>query len=241
MTSVYSPIDRRLRGSFWNELDSIRSRWNGPLCLGGDWNVVRFPSEKLNGSQFSADMIAFSDWINCHSLVDLHLGGSKLTWSNHQNLPSMSRLDIFLLSNDWINLYPKVCQITLAKKPISDHYPILLDSFCERWGPSAFRFELMWLEGNNFEGLIKNWWVNLQVKGLPGHRCSLRLRNMKAKIKEWVKSSFGEVEAVKSKILEELEAIENGEESHQLSADEVGRRLQLKEMFQKKVREEEIK
>lgn len=39
VTSVYGPIDRRLRGSFWNELDSIRSRWNGPWCLEGDWNV----------------------------------------------------------------------------------------------------------------------------------------------------------------------------------------------------------
>lgn len=50
VTSVYGPMDRRLGRSFWNELDSIRSKWNGPWCLGGDWNVVRFSSLKINGS-----------------------------------------------------------------------------------------------------------------------------------------------------------------------------------------------
>lgn len=57
----------------------------------------------------------------------------------------MSKLDIFLVSAYWMKLYSEVCQLTLPK-PALDHCSILLDSTCDRWGPTPFRFELMWLE-----------------------------------------------------------------------------------------------
>ena len=54
----------------WNELDDIRKGWNGPWCIGGDKNIIRFPSEKMGCSRTSADMVNFADWINKHALVD---------------------------------------------------------------------------------------------------------------------------------------------------------------------------
>lgn len=42
VTTVYGPNDSRIRHLLWEELDSIRRRWNGPWYLGGDWNVIRF-------------------------------------------------------------------------------------------------------------------------------------------------------------------------------------------------------
>lgn len=96
ISSVYGPSDSRLRGRFWCELDSIRSRWVGPWCIRGDWNITRFPSEKLDGGSTTAEMEAFLDWIDYHLLVDLQLGGAKFTRSNHQNPPMLSRLDRFL-------------------------------------------------------------------------------------------------------------------------------------------------
>lgn len=111
----------------------------------GDQNIVRFPTEKLGGGHISAAMSLFSDWINSHSLIDLQLGGASFTWSNHQTPPSMSRLDRFLVSADWLDLYPELCQLALPK-PASDHCPIVLDSRPERWGATPFCFELAWLE-----------------------------------------------------------------------------------------------
>lgn len=146
--NVYGPNDSRLRESFWRESDSIHSRWNGPWCLGGDWNVIRFPSEKSGGVLLSAEMEAFLDWINTHSLIDLNLRGILFTWSNHQNPTFISHLDRVLVSGDWPQVFPEVCLIALPK-PISDHWPIKLNFNCKRWPPSPFRFEIMWLEGNN--------------------------------------------------------------------------------------------
>eukprot|EP00268_Persea_americana_P035972 TRINITY_DN35440_c1_g1_i1.p1 TRINITY_DN35440_c1_g1~~TRINITY_DN35440_c1_g1_i1.p1 ORF type:complete len:101 (-),score=4.73 TRINITY_DN35440_c1_g1_i1:471-773(-) len=99
-------------------------------------------------------MRAFSDWINLHSLVDIHLAGALYTWLNHQSPPIMSKLDRFLVNNDWIDLYLGVNQCALPK-PASDHFPIILHSKCERWGPTPFRFELIWLEEKNLTSQIK--------------------------------------------------------------------------------------
>lgn len=141
----------------WKELDGIRRRWNGPWCVGGDWNVVRFPGEKLGGYRTSSDMQAFSDWINTNSLIDLQLNGATFTWSSHQSPPSMSKIDRFLMSTNWLELYSDVCQMPLPK-PTSDHCPIMLDSGCERSGPTPFRFEMMWLDEQQFLALIEDWW-----------------------------------------------------------------------------------
>lgn len=144
VTSVYGPNDSGTRHLFWDELDSIR-RWNGAWCIGGDRNVIRFPSKRSGGTFFSVEMIEFSDWIIQNSLVDLQLGGAQYTWSNHQEYPTLSRLDRFLVCRDWIQLVPETCQLALPK-PMSNHCPIKLDTICERWEPSPFCFQLMSLE-----------------------------------------------------------------------------------------------
>ena len=47
ITSVSGPNSDSKRPNLWRELDAIKGRWNGAWCVGGDWNVVWFPCEKL--------------------------------------------------------------------------------------------------------------------------------------------------------------------------------------------------
>jgi hypothetical protein len=61
----------------WDELVGLMSWWEMPWCIGGDFNVVRFPS-----AGFSAAMEEFSDFIFLHNLVDLPLDDGQFTWSN---------------------------------------------------------------------------------------------------------------------------------------------------------------
>lgn len=125
---------------------------------------MSFPSERFGGCRLNEGNRAFSDWINFNSLVDLHLAVALYTCWNHQSPPIMSKLDRFLVTNDWIDLYPEVNQLTLPK-PASDHCPISLDSKCERWGPALFRFEFMWLELKLLASQIKEWWVEMKAEG----------------------------------------------------------------------------
>ena len=66
----------------------------------GDFNVVRFPSERLGCSRLSPHMMDFSDFIEESHLVDVPLGRGQYTWSSGSEIPSMSRIDRFLVSTD---------------------------------------------------------------------------------------------------------------------------------------------
>ena len=48
-----------------------------PWCVGGDFNVVRFPSERFGSANFTTAMHWFSAFISEQSLVDLPLVGGE--------------------------------------------------------------------------------------------------------------------------------------------------------------------
>lgn len=176
---------------------------------------MRFPSEKSRGDRIYEEKTSFSDWINRYSSVDLQLNGASFTWSNRQSSPTMPRLERFLVSNDWMEMNPDVWQSALPK-PASDHCPSLLDSNYERWGPAPFRFEIMWLEEKDFPNLIKEWWMSFSVEGWAGHGLAIKLKMLKQKIKEWVRSRFGDVGVIKANLLEEIQKLDRKEEGSTL-------------------------
>jgi hypothetical protein len=53
-------MDRR---ELWDELVGLMSWWEMPWCIGGDFNVVCFPSERSGVSGYSAAMEVFSEFI----------------------------------------------------------------------------------------------------------------------------------------------------------------------------------
>ncbi len=125
-SGVYGPVVDRDRRLMWDELAGICSWWDVPWCLGGDFNVVRFPSEKRGSVNFTAAMYDFSDFISGHGLVDLPLLGGIFTWSNNREVSSMSRLDRFLFSADWNEGITNISQKRMVRLN-SDHFPVLLD------------------------------------------------------------------------------------------------------------------
>lgn len=58
----------------------------------------------------NSGMRDFSDWIRQHDLSDLPLSGAKFTWTNNQEDPIMSPPDQFLVSPDWLDLFPDCVQ-----------------------------------------------------------------------------------------------------------------------------------
>jgi hypothetical protein len=66
-----------------------------------DFNVTCFPSERLGEACYCPAMLKFSDFISKQELMDNPLVGGSFTWSSNQDLPSWSRIDIFLVSQDW--------------------------------------------------------------------------------------------------------------------------------------------
>ena len=44
---VYGPNDDGQRAALWEELSQVRARWPMAWCLVGDFNIIRYPSDRL--------------------------------------------------------------------------------------------------------------------------------------------------------------------------------------------------
>ncbi|KAL6331818.1 hypothetical protein AAG906_020162 [Vitis piasezkii] len=171
-SGVYGPTLKRYRELFWEELGAIRGLWSDPWCIGGDFNLIRFPNETM----------------------------SELDRSNNQ---AMSRLDRFLVSEDWEGHFKGAVQCTLPR-PVSDHFPILLDGGGVRRGPVPFRFENMWLKEEGFKDLLKGWWQSLSFNGSFSFILAEKLKALKAILKSWNKDVFGQVGVNKKLALDKV-------------------------------------
>ena len=163
-SGVYGPIVDSKREFFWEELGAVRGLWNGPSCVGGDFNAVRFPGERRGGGRVSNSMRRFSEIMEDLGLRDIPLQRGPFTWRGGRNNCSMSRIDCFLVSNDWESYFSGVTQSTLPR-PISDHCPIFIDAGGIIKGPIPFRFEVMWLKVDGFKELVKGWWQGMIFSG----------------------------------------------------------------------------
>ena len=99
--------------------------WGDPWCLGGDFNVLRFPGERNREGRWTGTMRRFSQIIDELELKDLPLQGGVFTWTGGLGNQRMARLDKFLITNDWENYFENATQ-SILPRPLLDHFPILL-------------------------------------------------------------------------------------------------------------------
>ncbi|RVW32661.1 Transposon TX1 uncharacterized 149 kDa protein [Vitis vinifera] len=103
-TGVYGPTLKSYREPFWEELGAIRGLWSDPWCIGGDFNVIRFPSERSREGRLSGTMRRFSEVLDELALRDLPLQGGPYTWSEGLNGQSRVRRGPipFRFENMWL-------------------------------------------------------------------------------------------------------------------------------------------
>ncbi|RVW98665.1 hypothetical protein CK203_032249 [Vitis vinifera] len=133
-----------------------------PWCVAGDFNMIRFPSERSRGGRLSPSMRRFTEVIEELELRDLPLQGGMFTWSGGFNNLLKSRIDRFLISEDWEAHFRGVFKVFWL-----DQYQIILQLFLmegdeERATP--FRFENMWLKEEGFKEVLRKWWEGIQIK-----------------------------------------------------------------------------
>ena len=218
-TGVYGPNADREMSLMWDELAGIRSWWGVSWCVGGDFNVVRFPSKRMGSVGFSPAMYDFSDFISNNGLIDIPLFGGNYTWSNNQEMVSMLRINRFLYTVDWDEGFITISQKRLVRLT-SDHFPIMLECGSILRGRQPFRFENMWLKADGFLERVRNWWGSYQFSGIASFFLTNKLKALKGDLKKWNKDEFGHVTMKKNMMMVDLRELDLVEETRPLSVDE---------------------
>jgi hypothetical protein len=216
---VYGPNGDVERRDLWEELAGLMSVWEAPWCIGGDFNIVRFPSERSSDSNYSTAMMEFSDFIAEQGLVDIPLVGGQFTWSNNQENEIWSRIDHFLLSPSWEDQYPEVIQRRLPRL-CSDHFPLMLECGDSRGGKKCFKFENMWLKYEGFVDKVKSWWDSYSFESLPSFVLANKMKTLKMDLKKWNEEVFGDIGRKKKELLEGIKEMDVVAKNRGLMEDE---------------------
>ncbi|CAN0929910.1 hypothetical protein LINGRAHAP2_LOCUS37332 [Linum grandiflorum] len=210
------------------------------MCLVGDLNMVRSLEEVSGGGGRSrTEMNLLNDFIADEELIDLPLSGGSFTWTNFQQQPTLSRLDRVLINSAWESKYID-CTVQVLTRVCSDHNPLLIATSQLGAVRRPWRFELMWLEHNNFGSFLQQVW-NAELEGSGGFfRIAKRLKVLKEKLKEWNSDIFKCNESEIGRCLGLVAVLDGEEESGEWSEDKRIRRCMIKLELDKLWRRQEI-
>jgi hypothetical protein len=131
------------------------------------------------------DHVPFNRFIEDNNLVDLSLHDRKFTWFKGDGL-SMSRLDRFLLSEEWCLDWPN-CKQVARLRSLSDHCALVLAASEDDWGPRPSRMLKCWRDIPGYQLFVRDKWNSIQVDGWGGYVLKEKLKLIKAALKDWHK------------------------------------------------------
>lgn len=213
LTNVYGPHHLSKKYHFLHSLPIIQtllscSKW----IIAGDFNLITSLGEDKGGiRKLDQHSKCFGQLINQIQLVDIHTVNGTHTWNNkcggsHQ---IASRLDRFLISEHLMQTGMPI-EASIIPQSSSDHQPINLTSIMD---PIAnlrpFRFENLCLSHRYFQANIqKSWQATSSIQGNTMSRFQQRLKALKAQLKTWNKTVFGNISRDKSYQEEQLRQIQ---------------------------------
>jgi len=191
------------------------------VCVCGDFNAVRVEEERrsFRGGIASLDAFPFNLFIEDNMLIDLSFCGRRYTWFKGDGL-SMSRLDRFLLSEDWCLKWPNCLQIALLRG-VSDHCPLQLSVDEENWGPRPLRMLKCWQEMLGYKQFVTDKWNSFSVEGWGGYVLKEKLKLIKAALKEWHLSHSSNIPAKLDSLKARLSWLDDKGEDEVLSSVEI--------------------
>jgi len=145
LVNVYAPCDNGAKQILWDTLAVLLQPFVGKnICICGNFNVVHLLEEHryVRLHVIQSNIAPFNRFIDDNSLVDLPLYGRKYTWYKGDD-SSMSRLEEFLLSENWCLVWPSCMQVAQLRG-LLDHCPLLLTVSKDDWGPWPSRMLKCW-------------------------------------------------------------------------------------------------
>ncbi|CAI9103398.1 OLC1v1001867C1 [Oldenlandia corymbosa var. corymbosa] len=159
MTVIYAKNVPGDRSELWLDLIQLTNT-SKPWIL-GDFNSILQQDEKLGGLPFKAqEMEEFQQMMDGCQVQEIKTLGIQFTWSNKQlgDKRICCKLDRMMGSDEWMMVFSEA-YVTASREGISDHCPLVL-----QWdqkspnGRRPFKFFNMWLEGKDFQKIVKAVW-----------------------------------------------------------------------------------
>ncbi|XP_071720790.1 uncharacterized protein [Rutidosis leptorrhynchoides] len=153
----------------------------------GDFNEVRFASERKNTFFFKNRAKWFNDFIKEGNMIDVPLGGRLYTRIS-DNGHKFSKLDRFLISENVLENWPNLNAVVLDKK-YTDHCPIMLKEGNIDFGPKPIKVFDEWTNHKDAPDIVRKAW-NTDVNGWkPDYIFREKLKQVKMELKKWYSTS----------------------------------------------------
>lgn len=191
--AVYGAAQPEHKDCFLAEFVNACSNEPLPLIVGGDFNIIRNPTEKSNDRFDNRCLLLFNACIETLNLRELELSGRKFTWASSAEIPTFEKLDRILVSTDWEQKFP-LSTVEALTRQISDHTPLLLDTWnaSYRGNNSSFKFELGWLTRDGFHDMVAKVWQEETRGESPMQKWQNKIRSLRRYLKGWAKNLVGE-------------------------------------------------
>lgn len=132
----------------------------------------------------------------------------------------MSRIDRFLLSENWCVLWPNCIQMALSRG-LSDHCPIQLCIDIADWGPKPMRMLKCWENFTGYNSFVRATWSSYHLEGWGGFVLREKLKLIKLALKEWHRRHSQNLPARITLLKDRIEAFEVKAESLDLLMEEI--------------------
>lgn len=194
-TFVYGDNFYLNRQALWSRLHLLSTA--SPWIVLGDFNVIRFPREKVGGSAYWPPyMDDFNNCLFALGLDDLRYTGCFLTWANKQDPTHFvsTKLDHVLVNEHWMRMYN--CSNAHFPNPvISDHSPAITTILpCPRKSNKPFKFFDFLADHPQFLDIVQRVWRRVII-GNPMYRVCEKLKLLQSEFKQINRSDFSDVSA----------------------------------------------
>ncbi|XP_020226818.1 uncharacterized protein LOC109808299 [Cajanus cajan] len=230
---IYARCNVERKRKLWDDLRERKSiSSNSIWCIAGDFNSVRRVNERQGASVGIGDarhVNDFNQFISNMDLDDLQVVGRSFTWYR-PNGSARSKLDRFLVSPDWLSVWPNSSQHIL-QRDISDHCPILLKNASVDWGLKPFQTFDCWLDDSLFRETVVKAWRECQICGWGAFVLKEKLKVMKREIKEWRKKHFDFSQTEINKVVDKMNDLDKKEEKGEETEEDKKYKMELQEEF----------
>jgi len=230
--NVYAPCDVHRQEALWVSISHRLNSLTGQnVCICGDFNVVRYGDERKSvGGVFSqASSAHYNNFIDGNGLIDLPLRGRRYTWFRGDGR-SMSRLDRFLLSENWCLSWPNCLQLASARG-LSDHCPVILSVDEANWGLRPLRMLKCWESLPGYRNYVREKWTSFHVDGWGGYVLKEKFKMIKFALREWHQTHSQNLPAKIMSLKDKISALDLKGETTALCDEEVEDLHGLTELF----------